>query len=94
MSPFEEKAPAELASAEPGFCTKRVPSIPGLPFFRRQRPDSPGTWPLAAEEGEMSPVVASVVQKPPFHRDELGGAPRSGAEEAAHSVGRGSVAYL
>ena len=72
-TPFEQEAPAVLASAEPGFCTNRTPFIPGFPF-----PAAAGQIPLESgqqrREREEGPgMVASVVQRPPLRRDEHGG---------------------
>ena len=72
-TPLEQKAPAELVSAEPGFCTNRAPTVSGFPLSAAagQIPQESGQ---RRRKGEEEPaMVTSVVQKPPFHRDELGG---------------------
>ncbi len=71
---LEQNAPVELVSAEPGFCTNRAPTAFGFPFSAAagQIPVESGQRRQKREGGPA--MVASVVQRPPVHRDELGGA--------------------
>ena len=62
---------ARLGGGE-AFALLRPPAYP-FPFFRRQWPDSPGIWPLAAEKGEFGNKTHRLSAKAGLRRGELGG---------------------